>query len=63
MLDATFLNRNNQTKWFLLSLAACLGGLPREESITRMNFVLHCCCKVRLVAETDFERNAAAGLC
>lgn len=30
-VNAIFLNGNNQSKWFLLGLAACLEGLPWGE--------------------------------
>lgn len=49
MINVTFLNRHNQSKWFLLCLAAHLDGLPRGEGVIRRNLVLHCCLTFNLL--------------
>lgn len=43
IINTTFLKRNNESKCFLLRLAAHLDGVPRGEDAVRMNLVLHLC--------------------
>lgn len=43
MINATFLDRNSKSKWFLLCLAAHWDGRPRGEGVVRMNVLLRCC--------------------
>ncbi|KAM6053153.1 uncharacterized protein LJ206_016276 isoform 1-T1 [Theristicus caerulescens] len=43
------LTRNNQSKWFLLCLAAHSDGLPRGERVVRRNLVLRCCLTFNLL--------------